>query len=156
MLLPENPEKRPGLWDAVATQLAETAMCFVIKEGVGNPLAEAKESNAGSAADALARLRAAPICRISANRGNPISPHFAGKYKGDTVLVTEFLAYPSEGALTVHNEKLKRDLETAVINLFFAEGGVSTVLVPLHIAPWVMRDAEINLTQEGLEFRKKI
>lgn len=23
------------------------------------------------------------------------------------------------------------------------------------IAPWVMRDAEINLTQEGLVFRKK-
>jgi hypothetical protein len=156
MLLPENPEKRPGLWDAVARQLAEAEMCILIKEGVGNPLAEAKEPNGSKVELALARLRAAPICRISANRGSPVSPHFAGQREGDTVLITEFITYPFEGALRVRNEKLKRDLETAVINLFFAEGGVSTVQVPLHIAPWVMRDAEISLAQDRLVFRKRI
>lgn len=156
MLLPENPEKRPGLWDSVATQLAQEAMCFIIKDGVGNPLAEAKDASRDMAELALSRLRASQICRISANRGRAVSPHFAGKREGDTVLLTELLSYPSEGALTVDNEKLKRDLETAVINLFFTDGGVSTVLVPLHLAPWAMQDAEISLTQEGLVFRKKL
>ena len=155
MLLPENPEKRPGLWDAVATQLAETAMCFIIKDGVGIPLAEAKGPNRDEAELVLARLRGAQICRISANRGSAISPHFAGKREDDTVLVTELLTSPSEAALTVDNEKLKRDLETAVINLLFTESGVNTVLVPLPIAPWTMRDAEISLVQEGLMFSKR-
>lgn len=155
MLLPENPEKRPDLWGSVATQLAQETMCSIIKDGVGNPLAEAKEPNRDMAELALSRLQAAQICRISANRGRAVSPHFAGKRGGDTVLLTELLTYPSEGASTVDNEKLKRDLETAVINLFFSEGNVSVVLVPLHLAPWTMQDAEINLTQEGLMFRKK-
>lgn len=155
MLLPENPEKRSGLWDAVATQLAETAMCILIKDGVGNPLAEAKGPNRDEAELVLARLRGAEICRISANRGSAISPHFAGKREDDTVLVTEFLTSPSEAALTVDKEKLKRDLETAVINLLFTEGGVNTVLVPLPMAPWAMRDAEISLVQEGLMFSKR-
>ncbi|CUI02839.1 hypothetical protein BN2497_11609 [Janthinobacterium sp. CG23_2] len=57
--------------------------------------------------------------------------------------------------MTVDNEKLKRDLETAVINLLFTESGVNTVLVPLPIAPWAMQDAEISLVQEGLMFSKR-
>lgn len=156
MLLPENPEKRPNLWDSVATQLAQEAMCFIIKEGVGSPLAEAKEPNKDMAELALSRLRASQICRISANRGRAVSPHFAGKRENDTVLLTELLSYPSDGALTVDNEKLKRDLETAVINLFFTDDGVSVVLVPLQLAPWSMQGAEISLRREGLVFRKKL
>jgi hypothetical protein len=155
MLLPENPEKKLGLWDAVTTQLAETAMCFIIKDGIGNPLAEAKGPNRDEAELVLARLRGAQICRISANRSSAFSPHFAGKREGNTVLVTELLTSPSEAALTVDNEKLKRDLETAVINLLFTESGVNTVLVPLPIAPWAMRDAEISLVQEALMFSKR-
>jgi len=155
MLLPENPEKRPGLWVAIATQLIETAMCFIIKDGIGAPFAEAKEPNRDEAMLALARLRRAQICRISANRGSAISPHLAGNREGDTVLVTEFLTSPSDAALTVDNEKLKRDLETAVINLLFTEEGVNTVLVPLSIAPWAMRDVEISLIKEGLMFSKR-
>lgn len=155
MLLPEDPKRRPGLWDAVATQLAEHAMCSIIKEGVGNPLAEAKRLLPGEAELVLARLQGAEVCRISANRGSAISPHFAGKREGDLVMVTELLTYPSEGASTVDSETLQRDLETAVVNLLFAEGGASTVLVPLSLAPWAMRDAEIGLTREGLMFSKR-
>lgn len=155
MLLPENPEKRPKLWDAVATQLAETAMCFIIKDGVGNPLAESKRLNREETELGLSRLRDAQICRITANRGSAVSPHFAGKREGDTVLVTELLTSPSQAALTVDNEKLRRDLETAVINLLFTESGVDTVLVPLPIKPWAMQDAEISLVQEQLIFTKR-
>lgn len=155
MLLPENPEQRPGLWDAVANQLLESAMCFLIQEGNGDPFAEAKEPGRHQAELTVARLRAAQICRISANRGCAISPHFAGEREGDTVLVTELLTSPSDGTLTVDNEKIKRDLETAVINLLFTEDDLNAVLIPLSIAPWAMRDAEISLVQKGLMFSKR-
>jgi hypothetical protein len=156
MLFPENPEKRPSLWDSITTQLAKEAMCFLIQEGIGNPLAEAKEPARNVADLVLSRLRSAQICRISASGGRAVAPHFACKREGDTALVTELMTYPSEGGATVDNDKLKRDLETAAVNLLFAEGGVSTVIVPLHLVPWTMRDAEINLTAEGLVFRKKL
>lgn len=156
MLLPEDPKKRPDLWSSLATQLAQEAMCFVIKEGVGNPLAEAKELDTDMAELTLSRLRASQVCRVSANRGRAVSPHFAGKHQGDAVALTELLSCPAEGTLTVDSEKLKRDLETAVINLFFADGCASTVLVPLHLAPWAMQDAEISLTREGLMFKKRL
>jgi hypothetical protein len=156
MLLPENPEKRAGLWDSLATQLAHDAMCFVIEDGVGNPFAEAKKPTSDVVELVLSKLRAAQICRISANRGKAISPHFAGTREDDTVSLTELLTYPSEGAVTVGGEKLKHDLETVVINLLFADGGLSTVLVPLQLTPWAMRDAEISLGQKGLLFRKKL
>jgi len=154
MLLPENPEKRPGLWDAVASQLAREATCFIINDGVGDPFVEAREPNSDMAVLALSRLQAAQICRISAQRGTAISPHFAGKHEGATVSLTEFWTTPSEGGETVDSEKLKRELETAVINLFFAGDGVSTVFVPLSIASWSMRDADVHVVQEGLVFRK--
>ncbi len=156
MLLPENPEKRLGLWESLTTQLAQDAMCFIVEEGLGNPLAEAKEPSRTLADLVVSRLRVAPICRISANRGKTVAPHFAGQQKGDTVQLIEFLTYSSEGAVTVDNEKLKRDLETAVINLLFAEGGVSTVQVPLCLPPWDMRDAEISLVPEGMVFKKRL
>jgi hypothetical protein len=156
MLFPENPENQPSLWDGLASQLAETSICYLIEDGIGNPLAEAKGPDGRWAECTLARLRAAQICRISANHGNPIAPHFAGIREGDNVFVTEFLTYPSDRTLTVDSEKLKRDLEAAVINLLFAKGGASSVNVPLHIAPWSMQDAEISQVQEGLLFRKKI
>jgi hypothetical protein len=100
-------------------------------------------------------LRALPICRISANRGKAVSPHFAGSYEKNAVTLAEFLTTPSEGAITVDDEKLKRDLETAVINLFFAHEGISTVFVPLSLAPWEMPDAEVALLPDGLAFRKR-
>jgi hypothetical protein len=155
MLLPENPEKRPSLWDGVAAQLAHESMCFIIEDGVGDTLAEARGPGSEVADLALPRLRALPICRISANRGKAVSPHFAGSYEKNAVTLAEFLTTPSEGAITVDDEKLKRDLETAVINLFFAHEGISTVFVPLSLAPWEMPDAEVALLPDGLAFRKK-
>jgi hypothetical protein len=156
MLLPEDPVKRPSLWDALATQLATRAMCFVVKNGVGDPLANADEPSREVTELTLSKLRASQVCRISANRGAAISPHFAGERDNGKILITELLAQPSEGALTVSDEKLRRDLETVVINLFFADSDVRTVLVPLRLAPWNMRDADISLKEEGLEFRKKL
>ena len=155
MLLPENPEKRQVLWDAVARQLAGTAMCFVIEDGAGDPFAQATRLNQDEAELVLTRLRRAHICRVSANRGNAISPHFAGRREDDTVLVTDLLSSPSAAELTVRKEKLKCDLETAVINLFFTESGVNTVFVPLPLEPWAMQDTEITLVEEGLIFRKR-
>ncbi|WP_206996707.1 hypothetical protein [Trinickia mobilis] len=155
MLFLENPERRPSLWDSLTTQLTEQAMCIVIWDGLGNPLAQARILDSESAANAIAKLRASQVCRIGANRDQAISPHFAGRREDDTVTITELLTYPSEGSVTLGENKMKADLEAAVINLFFAEDGVKTVCVPIHLAPWTMDDAEIDLTQEGLVFKKK-
>lgn len=155
MLVPEDPAKRPALWAAVASQLTQAPICFSIKDGIADPLAEAMVQGRNEAELVLARLRRAQISRISANRGVAISPHFAGKREGDTVFITEFLTSPSDGALTVSNKKLERDLETAVINLLFTEEGVGTVFMPLSITPWVMQDAKVCATKEGLLFSKQ-
>jgi hypothetical protein len=154
MLLPEDPNRKPSLWDSVAMQLTQEAMCFIIEEGFGNPFVEAKPLTKNIAESALSRLRMSKICRISGNRGRAISPHFSGDRKDNTILLTEFLSYPSEGTLTVNDEKLKRDLEIAVINLFFTDHAINTILVPLNIAPWVMSDIKICLTEKGLVFKK--
>jgi hypothetical protein len=154
MLLPENPEKRLELWASLSNQLAQDAMCFIIEAGIGNPLAATKALGKSMAELTVSRLRAAQICRISANRGNAVSPHFAGRREGDTVLITDFITHSSADMPTANIEKLRNDLETAVVNLFFAERGINIVKVPLSLMPWVMRDAKISSLSEGLIFQK--
>ena len=155
MIFPENPEKRPSLWDSVAMQLAQKPMCLVIAEGVGNPTVEAVMLGRDLVELTMARLRKTHICRIGANRGMAVSPHFAGTREGQTVSLTEFLSQPSEGTLMVKSEALKRDLETAVINLLFADSEVNMVFVPLCLALWTMKDAEVISTPTGLVFKKR-
>ena len=155
MLFPENPEKRPTLWDAIAKQLRQEAMCFVITEGDGNPLAEARNPSSDLAQQAMARLQQSQLCRISANRGTAVSPHFAGRREGVSVFITEFLSSPAIGLRVIQPDQLQQDLEAAVVNLLFAESGVSTVTIPLHLTPWTMRDAEVHSTPDGHVFTKK-
>jgi len=155
VLFPENPVKRPALWERISAQLAKEAMCFLINEGSGNPLAEALEPNENLAQRTLARLKASEVCRISAARGQAISPHFAGIREGDAVRITEFLSSPSQGMKIVEQDMLRRDLEIAVINLLFTGGETNTIHIPLNMAPWIMRDANISMESGGLVFTKK-
>ncbi|WP_139208551.1 hypothetical protein [Achromobacter sp. NFACC18-2] len=155
MLFPENPEKCPTLWDAIAKQLRQEAMCFVITEGYGNPRAEAQRPTDDLAQQVITRLQQSQLCRISASRGAAVSPHFAGMRDGASVFITDFLSAPFVGMQVIQPDQLQRNLEVAVVNLLFAESGVSRVVIPLHLTPWAMRDAKVHPTAGGLVFTKR-
>jgi hypothetical protein len=154
MLFPENPEERRRLWDSVAAQLAQEALCPIIKNGIGDPAAQASPPDKASAEAAMRRLRTAQACRISARHGKAVSPHFAGMREDSGFILTELLSYPSMGASMVTEKDLRHILETAVVNLMLTEHAAREVFVPLCIAPWQMQDTEISLTPKGLAFRK--
>jgi hypothetical protein len=156
MLFPENPEKRPELWESMEKQLAHEAMCYVVIDGIGYPDASATLGINVSAENLVQRMKSAMICRISASHGKPIAPHFAANLEGATASITEFVTYPSEGTQTVNVGQLRHDLEAAVINLLFGSGEINRVFVPLDINPWDMRDAEVHSTSEGLMFNKRV
>jgi hypothetical protein len=154
MLFPEDPKKRPALWESMKEQLAHDSMCYVVLDGIGY-------SNASASLDIntekmIQQMKSAMICRISARHGKAIAPHFAANLNDSTASITVFITYPSEGSQVVAIEQLRRDLETAVINLLFCGGEVNAVFVPLDISPWDMSDAEVHSTQEGLMFSKRI
>lgn len=155
MLLPDDPAKRPQLWSCLATQLAERPVCLVVSDGEGNLAAQASLMSEQTASALLSRLRSAQVCRISANRGHAISPHFAGQAVRDAILITEFVLLPSSNG-AISPELLIRELETAVINLFCTEKSVSEVRVPLRLSPWQMSDADVVHGTDGLSFVKKI
>ena len=153
MLFPENPEKRPQLWSELKAQLAEQPVCLVVGNGTGNLTAKASLMSEKMASALLSRLQSAQVCRISANRGCAISPHFAGRVTGDVILITELVLLPSsEGG--VSPGFLARELETVVISLFCTEKTLSQVHVPLSLNPWKMSDAEITQASDGLHFKK--
>lgn len=154
MLLPDDPAKRPQLWSSLKVQLAEQAVCLVVGNGKGNATAKASLISEQVASALLSRLRSAHVCRISANRGYAISPHFAGQVARDVILITEFVLLPSPDGV-ISPELLARELETAVINLFCTEKGVSEIHVPLHLSPWQMSDAEVTQEADGLHFKRK-
>lgn len=157
MLFPENPEKQPTLWQSVFEQLIKDKICLVIENGVGDPFSEASLLDKNSIKNVLTRMQSSDICRISANRGQAVSPHFSAKRNGKSIFFIEFLSYPSEGVLTVSNEKLIHDLETSIISLFFSKNNddIFNVFVPLHLTPWIMSDVDISSVEEGLLFTKK-
>lgn len=151
MLFPSNPEKRPELWQNLESQLLSTNMCFVVSNGSGNPLVEAQEPVEEIVHAVLSRLRSSQFCRISANRGNAISPHFAGRFVGTSAFLDELITYPYSGKTTVDIKQLRNDLETAVIDLF-ATAGATSVAVPLHLDPWSMENTLITLGSGGMVF----
>lgn len=154
MLFPEDPVKRPSLWQSVTTQLGHEKFCFLVDEGVGNPMAEARTPTAELVDKTIERLRAAAVCRIGASRGVAVSPHFAGQLDGSSIRLTEFMALAPEGSLHVNPSQMQRDLETAVINLLYMGEGIKSVAVPLQVPPWSMKDARIESTADGLIFHK--
>ncbi|MDY7804520.1 hypothetical protein U0E23_18930 [Burkholderia stagnalis] len=156
MLFPENPEKRPILWDALAKQLVQTEVCFVIERGSGDPFVDARLPNDDVAREAMGRLRRSQICRISADRGIAVSPHFSGIINGNSIFVTEMICVPEVGESTIRLDRLRHDIEVVVLNLLFARGGANRVTVPLHLDPWSMKDADVVSTDQGLVFEKKI
>jgi len=155
MLLPDDPAKRPQLWSCLATQLAEQPVCLAVGNGEGNLPAQASLMSEQTASALLNRLRSAQVCRISANRGRAISPHFAGHTVRNAILITEFIFLPSSSG-AISPELLIRELETAVINLFCTEKIVSEVRVPLRLSPWQMSDVDVVRGTDGLFFVKKI
>lgn len=155
MLFPENPEKRPELWESAIEQLNHEEMCYLIVDGAGYPDASATVDSK-LAEKVIQRMRQSNISRISAARGKAISPHFAANLQDTTATITELVSYPSEGLRFVRTERLRQDVETAVINLMFGGERVDAVFVPLELEPWEMKDAEIQSAEKGVLFRKRI
>ncbi|NRR28663.1 hypothetical protein HSX11_00385 [Oxalobacteraceae bacterium] len=155
MLFPEDPEKRPELWHSFRAQLGHDPMCLLIANGKASPDAPATRVNTDEQAEILRRMQAAKICRISANHGNAISPHFAATLIGHQARVCELMALPNDGRLAIEPAELKEILETAILNLLYAQEGVSEILIPLQIPVWEMADADIHALPTGLLFRKK-
>ncbi|WP_386071321.1 hypothetical protein ACFJIW_12000 [Tahibacter sp. UC22_41] len=153
MLFPENPARKPQLWTELKAQLAEHPVCLLVANGTGNPTAKASLMSEQTASALLSRLQNAHVCRISANRGCAISPHFAGQVAGDVLLITELVLLPSSDR-EVSPNFLTRELETAAINLFCTEKYLSEVRAPLSLASWKMSDAEITQESDGLHFKK--
>lgn len=112
MLFPENPEKCPTLWDAIAKQLRQEAMCFVITEGYGNPRAEAQRPTDDLAQQVITRLQQSQLCRISASRGAAVSPHYAGMRDGASVFITDFLSSSYLGVQVIQPEQIAARLES--------------------------------------------
>ncbi|UXU87588.1 hypothetical protein [Burkholderia sp. S-53] len=156
MLFPENPDKRPILWDALAKQLVQIEMCFVIERGSGDSSAEARLLNEEMAREAIERLRSSQICRISADRGIAMSPHFSGTVNGNSIFINEMICMPDIGGGTIRLDRLRHDIEVVVLNLLFARDGASRVTIPLHLNPWGMKDADVVSTDQGLVFEKKV
>lgn len=155
MLFPENPEKRPELWDSIRLQINRESMCYLVSAGKENANGIATVVSELFQDNILRRMKRSQICRISASRGVAIAPHFAASLDGSMASVTELIALPCDGIQTVTAERLRRYLEIAVINLLYVGGNVSEVFVPISIPPWKMADADIQSLPTGVVFRKK-
>jgi hypothetical protein len=154
MLFLENPENKPALWNALLAQLEKEKMCFLIADGVVDANAKALNLDQSTAKTFIDKIKKSEICRISSNRGQAISPHIAGFRKGNSVVITELITYPSDNLPTKNSRELQNDLESIVINLFYAGGNTESVLIPSNLEPWVMKDVEVQSTEEGLVFKK--
>lgn len=155
MLFPENPENRPSLWDSVARQLAQEQMYFVVSGGVGILDSKAIRLDHDAVSNVMDRLRNSPVCRISASRGQAISPHFSGRFEDGNFYITEFIAIPLASSVAPDVSQLRNDLESAAINMLYGGGGAASVFVPLTIEPWAAKDVEIRSNEKGLVFEKK-
>ncbi len=154
MLFPENPNKRVGLWESFAEQLANQVMCFLITNGVGQPTILAKILTRPEIDELLLRMHKADICRISVSRGKAIAPHFSAIFDQGIGSVTELITILPNALETITETQLRLDLETTVINLLYTNPTLHTVVVPLHIPMWDIKDVNIQSNDYGLEFRK--
>ena len=154
MLFPQDPKKRPALWESLVAQLAREAMCCLIAHGRQCVDSTAKVLNQHALDEIAQRFRAAPICRVSSSRGAAISPHFAAALNGDCATIVELIAAPKVGALAVDDAQLRNDVETAVINLLYGTENIRSVVVPLQLMSWSMTDAGVQNVAAGLLFTK--
>jgi hypothetical protein len=155
MLLPDDPEGRSELWTMLESELLEHVLAHVVTLGKGDANAVAFRAAPDQARTLVARMKSFPISRISANRGTAISPHFSGSLAGGCVTIAEFIATPSDEQGLVRPEKLRRDIEVAVISLLHAREKFGCVIVPLDIPPWEMKDVIVKRVAGGLEFRRE-
>jgi hypothetical protein len=155
MLFLENPENRPALWNSLLSQLIQEKMCFLISDGAINSNEKAINIDQNSAKAFIDKLQKLAICRISSNRGKVVSPHIAGTRANNVVTVTELITFPSNHSETKNIDQIKNDLESVVVNLFYAGGDIDSVFIPSNLEPWEMKDAEIRSAKGGLLFKKK-
>lgn len=154
MLLPEDPKRRPELWDGLREQLAHERLCYVITEGVGNTNAEASIVDTRFADSLLRRMHLSKISRVSANHGKPISPHFAAEISDSLASITEFVTHPSDGALLVEPRRLRRELEIAVVAILFSDVETMSAYAPLNLQAWEMKDVRVEPRANGLIFTR--
>lgn len=156
MLFPNDPRSEPSLWTDLEQQLLKDSMCFLVSECRGDPSAVAMRLSPLMIRGLLARLRNSALCRISATSRGIVAPHFAASHDGRLSEVTEFLTYPSSGMPTVSEARIRRDIETAVTNLFCTEHQLHEVFVPLMISPWQTSELETRGRDGGLLFTRRL
>lgn len=155
MLFPEDPRKRPTLWGSLAERLSADRYCYVVEQGVGNPTAEAVARSADEVAATLKRLQESDICRISASRGIAVAPHFGLKMVSPgRAELRELITFASEGSTVALAEKLRRDLETLAVSVFYDHPDLRELVVPVAAEPWEMSDARVVRAEQGLRIAR--
>jgi hypothetical protein len=156
VLFPADPSLQPALWDSLTAQLARADLSFIISKGVGNLGAAATRLGQSDATEVLRRMREADVCAISANRGNAITPHFAGRCTDGHVVLTEFMAIPRNGSGILDIETAQDQLARAVLYLFMApQTQFRTVGIPLPLQPWSIDGASARQSSDGLTFTNR-
>ena len=126
-------------------------MCHVIDDGVGDLQATAKLMSDLDAQAFFERMREAMVCRISAHRAVPLSPHFAATGIGDEATVVELLTFPAPGSDQVTAARLRTDVYIAVLSLLVTSK-FRRIIVPLALERWEMDGVEMHESSEGLVF----
>jgi hypothetical protein len=154
MLFPEDPKKRPQLWEALSDQLARQDVALVVNKGGGDATVPSKRLSSDEIEALVARMKGASISRISANRGVAIGPHFSGQIKDWSVTITDFVTTRGSSPSGTDLAQLQNDLETAALNLLYGGGQLNVVRLPIRIAKWNSKDLNIQSLSEGIEVRK--
>lgn len=154
MLFPEDPVMRPQLWEALLNQLARDEVCFVVDNGVGNTIPDTKRLSTVESKELIQRMQNAAICRISANHGNAIGPHFSGVVVDQCITITDFVVARSQFTSQRMLEQIQCDFETAALNLLYGPDSVEFVRIPVELDAWYSRDLNIREISGVLEFCK--
>ena len=155
MLFPADPQRRPQLWDALIEQLNHNQLVFLVIEERFKISATTEILSKDFCESFIQRVKKLAVCRVSANRGIASSPHFFGNSRGKMVAITDFITTPSASSINIDTQKIKRDSETAVINLLYAHKEFEIVKIPINIQPWNIQDFMTEQNTDGLEFRRR-
>lgn len=154
MLFPEDPSRRTQLWEALQIQLARDEVSLIVDRGVGNPVAAVRKLANIESKELIERMQKAAICRISANHGNAIGPHFSGAIDDKCITITDFIAAPSKLPPRKMLDQIQRDFESAALNLLYGPNPFEAVQVPIKLSTWYSEDLEISKISGGLAFTK--
>lgn len=129
MLLPEDPNQRPELFDSVAESMTNNSDNLVVLEG---HVDESRKSNAlGQAELFLKSLRESAVSRVCASGGTAIPPFFAISSDGGELRLQSYVARGSnvEG---LRPSTLKHDME--ILSVIVGMLGESRLKIPKDLS----------------------